>query len=80
MEENKWMNRMTNLTSFSMGVVLTAGMISGGLLTEWIWILLFSVIVILLYFVLQWVRGIDYMDTHHPEYKGEDLFGEDDEQ
>ena len=24
-----------------------------------------------------WVRGIDYMDKHYPEYKGEDLFDED---
>ncbi len=23
-----------------------------------------------------WVRGIDYMKTNHPDYKGEDLFGE----
>jgi hypothetical protein len=25
-----------------------------------------------------WVRGIDYMGKYHPDYKGEDLFGEDD--
>jgi hypothetical protein len=24
-----------------------------------------------------WVRGIDYMNEKHPDYKGEDLFGED---
>ncbi len=24
-----------------------------------------------------WVRGIDYMMENHPDYKGEDLFGED---
>jgi hypothetical protein len=23
-----------------------------------------------------WVRGIDYMQKNHPDYKGEDLFGE----
>lgn len=23
-----------------------------------------------------WVRGIDYMQTNHPDYKGEDLFDE----
>ena len=23
-----------------------------------------------------WVRGIDYMKENHPDYKGEDLFGE----
>lgn len=26
-----------------------------------------------------WVRGIDYMDKHHPDYTGDDLFGEFDE-
>ena len=23
-----------------------------------------------------WVRGIDYMKKNHPNYKGDDLFGE----
>ena len=26
-----------------------------------------------------WVRGIDYMKENHPDYKGEDLFGDVDE-
>jgi len=26
-----------------------------------------------------WVRGIDYMQENHPDYKGEDLFGEDED-
>jgi hypothetical protein len=26
-----------------------------------------------------WVRGIDYMKENHPDYKGNDLFGYDDE-
>ena len=25
-----------------------------------------------------WVSGIDYMGKYHPDYKGEDLFGEED--
>ena len=25
-----------------------------------------------------WVKGIDYMQTNHPDYRGEDLFGDDD--
>ncbi len=25
---------------------------------------------------LLWVRGIDYMKENHPDYKGEDLFGD----
>ena len=24
-----------------------------------------------------WLKGIDYMHKNHPDYKGEDLFGED---
>jgi hypothetical protein len=27
--------------------------------------------------VLMWVQGIDYMKENYPDYKGEDLFGED---
>ena len=27
-----------------------------------------------------WTRGIDYMQKNHPDYKGKDLFNEDDEQ
>ena len=27
---------------------------------------------------LSWVRGVDYMKENHPDYKGEDLFDEDD--
>lgn len=26
-----------------------------------------------------WVNGIDYMQENYPDYKGEDLFGEDTE-
>jgi hypothetical protein len=26
-----------------------------------------------------WVRGVDYMKENHPDYKGKDLFDEDDE-
>jgi hypothetical protein len=33
----------------------------------------FSLVVIL------WVSGIDYMKKNHPDYKGEDLFGEEQE-
>lgn len=24
-----------------------------------------------------WIKAIDYMQENHPDYKGEDLFGED---
>jgi hypothetical protein len=26
-----------------------------------------------------WIRGFDYMNTNHPDYKGDDLFGLDDD-
>ena len=26
-----------------------------------------------------WVEGIDYMNTHHPDYKGEDFLNEEEE-
>lgn len=29
---------------------------------------------------LMWVSGIEYMKENHPEYKGEDLFNEDEKQ
>ena len=31
---------------------------------------------ILFIVVYNWVKGIDYMRKNHPDYKGEDLFGE----
>jgi hypothetical protein len=34
----------------------------------------FSVVIIL------WVEGIDYMKKNHPDYKGEDLFGEEEDE
>ena len=30
------------------------------------------------FIVWRWVEGIDYMHKNHPDYKGDDLFGEDD--
>ena len=27
---------------------------------------------------IMWVRGIDYMQKNHPDYKGEDFFNEED--
>ena len=39
-------------------------------------IIILSIIVTL---AALWVRGIDYMSNNHPDYKGNDLFGEFDE-
>jgi len=35
---------------------------------------------ILLGVVALWVKGIDEMHENHPDYKGEDLFGEDEKE
>jgi len=29
--------------------------------------------------VYNWVKGIDYMQKNHPDYKGEDFLGEEEE-
>jgi hypothetical protein len=41
-----------------------------------VYVLMFFVVAIISYL---WVRGIDYMNENHPDYKGDDLFGEFDE-
>ena len=41
-----------------------------------VYLLMVIVVGIISYF---WVRGIDYMKENHPDYKGEDLFGDFDE-
>ena len=38
-----------------------------------VYLLMFVVVAAISYL---WVRGIDYMKENHPDYKGDDLFGE----
>ena len=38
-----------------------------------VFLLMFAVVAFISYL---WVRGIDYINENHPDYKGEDLFGE----
>lgn len=33
-------------------------------------------LIIVVPLAILWVKGIDYMKENHPDYKGEDLFGE----
>jgi hypothetical protein len=43
-------------------------------------LILFGVIVVIAApIVWLWVRGFHYMNTNHPDYKGDDLFGLDDD-
>ena len=77
MDENKWHHRIMHLTSFSLGIVLTALAISKGLFSLMLYVIIGSIGILLFSFVYNYIRGIDYMDKNHPEYKGEDLFDED---
>ena len=79
MDENKWHNRIMHLTSFSLGVVITAIMFSQGWFDEFTYVLLGSVLILFISMFYNYVRGIDYMATNHPDYKGEDLFSEEDD-
>jgi hypothetical protein len=43
-------------------------------------LILFGIILLLASPVVWlWVRGFDYMNTNHPDYKGDDLFGLDED-
>lgn len=79
MNENKWHNRMMHLTSFSLGIVVTAIMFSQGWFSEFTYVLFGSLVVIFISLTYNYVRAIDYMQENHPDYKGEDLFGEDED-
>ena len=46
--------------------------ISAEILVSIFFLLLIPIVISIL-----WVRGIDYMHKNHPDYKGEDLFDED---
>lgn len=41
---------------------------------------IFSCVILLAVISVLWVRGIDYMDKNHPNYKGHDLFDEGEEE
>jgi hypothetical protein len=41
------------------------------------YILIFGIMLIVVAIISwKWVEGIDYMMKNHPDYKGDDLFGE----
>lgn len=41
------------------------------------YILVFGIMFIIVAFISwRWVEGIDYMQKNHPDYRGDDLFGE----
>jgi hypothetical protein len=78
MDENKWHNRMMHLTSFSLGIVVTALMMAKGWFDELLYVILGSVLILFTSFAYNYIRGIDYMTQNHPDYTGDDLFEEED--
>jgi hypothetical protein len=68
------------ITFFSLGVIMSGIMVSQGLYQEMIYVMLAGVIFLFISLAYNYVRGIDYMTTNHPDYKGEDLFGEEETQ
>ncbi len=80
MNENKWHNRIMHLTSFSLGIVVTALMMSQGWFNEFLYVLGGSIIILFISLVYSYVRGIDYMVKNHPDYDGEDMYGEEETQ
>ena len=43
-------------------------------------IAIFFALLIPIVISILWVRGIDYMHKNHPDYKGHDLFDEDEDE
>ncbi len=65
------------LTSFSLGIIVAALAISKGLFNLMLYVIIGSIGMLLFSFLYNYIRGIDYMKENHPEYKGEDIFGKD---
>jgi len=77
MEETKLHHIMMYITFFSLGVIMSGIMVSQGLYQEMIYVMLAGVIFLFISLAYNYVRGIDYMATNHPDYTGEDMYGED---
>jgi len=67
-----------HLTSFSLGIIVSALAISKGLFNLMLYTIIVSIVILLFSFLYNYVRGIDYMKKNHPTYTGEDIFGKDD--
>jgi len=64
------------LTFFSLGMLTTAIAIRQGFLQEFIFVLFAGALFLFFSLAYHYVRGVDYMQENHPDYKGEDLFDE----
>jgi hypothetical protein len=57
-------------------MITTAIAITQGFFQEFIYVLLAGVLFLAFSLAYHYVRGIDYMQENHSDYKGEDLFDE----
>jgi hypothetical protein len=77
MEETKLHHIIMYITFFCLGVVISGIMVSQGLYQEMIYVMLVGIIFLAISLVYSYARGIDYMNKNYPDYKGEDMYGED---
>ena len=77
MNETKFHHVIMYLTFFSLGMLTTALAFTQGFFQEFIYVLLAGSLFLMFSLIYNWIRGIDYMEENHPDYKGEDLFGDD---
>ncbi len=80
MEETKLHHIIMYITFFCLGVVMSGIMVSQGLYQEMIYVMLVGIIFLVISLAYNYVRGIDYMNENHPDYKGEDMYGEEETQ
>jgi len=80
MGETKLHHIMMYITFFCLGVVMSGIMVSQELYQEMIYVMLAGIIFLFISLAYNYVRGIDYMNKNHPDYKGEDMFGEEETQ
>jgi hypothetical protein len=76
MQETKFHHIVMYLTFFSLGMLTTAIAITQGFFQEFVFVLLAGALFLVFSLAYHYVRGIDYMEEYHPDYKGEDLFDE----
>ena len=77
MNETKFHHVIMYLTFFSLGMIMSALAISQGFFKELVFVLFLGSLFLMFSLIYNWIRGIDYMEENHPDYKGEDLFGDD---
>lgn len=78
MNETKFHHVIMYLTFFSLGMLTTALAFTQGFFQEFIYVLLAGSLFLVFSLAYHYVRGVDYMEENHPNYTGEDLFGEED--